>query len=206
MSYDTLYQARPDRILWGDRPGRLVARINEFLPPGSLILDAGCGDGKNALYLEQQGYRVLGFDASSYALEGLRNRFRKAEARVRGIYDFLDVETYLKTYSGERVDGLVSYGLFHCLPPHRRIPLHLQLQDHLKPGGYLFFATMVDGVPLPAHHQTEGITLASLDEVDRLFKNMDLRHASSNIIEEDHFPAVGKHQHHVMRVIVRKLC
>ena len=67
MSYDSLYSASIDNILWPEKPGRLILKIKDYLSNGK-ILDAGCGDGKNSTYLEKQGFSVTGFDISSKAL------------------------------------------------------------------------------------------------------------------------------------------
>ena len=37
----------------------------QHLPSGGLILDAGCGSGRDSLYFINQGYRVVAFDGSS---------------------------------------------------------------------------------------------------------------------------------------------
>jgi SAM-dependent methyltransferase len=51
--------------LWTDAPR---------LPASSLVLDAGCGAGRNALFLARQGYRVHAIDACSAALRIFRQR------------------------------------------------------------------------------------------------------------------------------------
>lgn len=39
-------------------------RFLEFVPPGGLILDAGCGVGRDTRFFIKRGYRVVSFDAS----------------------------------------------------------------------------------------------------------------------------------------------
>ena len=40
-------------------------RFEEYFLPGSRILDAGCGSGRDSLYFLSQGYNVQAFDASA---------------------------------------------------------------------------------------------------------------------------------------------
>src|SRR3954454_15479187 len=40
--------------------------------PGMRILDAGCGSGRNLVYLLREGYEVFGLDADQRAIEGVR--------------------------------------------------------------------------------------------------------------------------------------
>jgi SAM-dependent methyltransferase len=42
------------------------------LPAGGTVLDAGCGDGRNLVYLLRAGYRVLGADADPEAVAAVR--------------------------------------------------------------------------------------------------------------------------------------
>ena len=40
---------------------------------GMRILDAGCGDGRNLVYLLRQGYEIFGVDAEAHAIESVRS-------------------------------------------------------------------------------------------------------------------------------------
>jgi len=50
------------------RDAYLTRRLNESLPGGGLILDAGCGVGQYVLCLRERGWRVIGGDFSQAAL------------------------------------------------------------------------------------------------------------------------------------------
>ena len=45
--------------------------------PGMLILDAGCGLGRNLVYLLRQGYEVFGVDQDAQSVEDLRGMAKK---------------------------------------------------------------------------------------------------------------------------------
>lgn len=64
-SYDELYRSAP--AVWTGRPnGQLVAEATD-LPPGT-ALDAGAGEGGDALWLASRGWRVTAVDFSPVAL------------------------------------------------------------------------------------------------------------------------------------------
>src|SRR5579884_2661782 len=42
------------------------------IAPGMRIVDAGCGNGRNLVYLLREGYDVYGFDQSAEAIEQVR--------------------------------------------------------------------------------------------------------------------------------------
>src|ERR1700675_1323407 len=70
---------------------------NRRIPPGSLILDYGCGPGRISLMLARSGFHVLGVDPSQRMIDqakeqdtqGLRLQFRVGDESVlrSGSYD-----------------------------------------------------------------------------------------------------------------------
>jgi SAM-dependent methyltransferase len=76
--YDELLAATPaDR--WTRRAFQTL--VAETVPPGSLLLDFGCGTGLDALCYAQRGYRVLAYDVSQGMLDRLRDRCASEIAR-----------------------------------------------------------------------------------------------------------------------------
>ena len=66
-------------LLWTAQPNRLFAAEVEGIEPGR-ALDVACGEGRNAVWLAEQGWRVTGIDFSEVALG------KAAElARARGV-------------------------------------------------------------------------------------------------------------------------
>jgi len=58
-------------MLWGAEPNAVVAEIAADLPAGT-VLDLACGQGRNAVWLAQQGHAVTGLDLSPVAIEQAR--------------------------------------------------------------------------------------------------------------------------------------
>jgi SAM-dependent methyltransferase len=199
-AYDALYAASPQQILWADTPGRLVARLPHYRSGGS-VLDAGCGDGKNALFLETVGFDVTGFDASPLALAGLRNRFARRGRRANGRYFVANAESWPVV---ERYDIVISYGLYHCLPKHSRPGVQARLFRAVRPGGLIVFATLTNHLPLPPEHGTYGISLATPSEVDELFAEFQVHESFHGTIEEEHRPTIGPHRHSVVWIIAQR--
>ena len=124
---------------WWDK--RLAARTQRLLPPEPALvsnlerlkhgraLDIACGDGRNALYLAENGFLVTAVDFSAVALERLQ-----AFAAERG----LEVETRLVDLLGAGLSGLGEFDTI--VVNHYRLPplVVAVLPDHLTPGGTLF--------------------------------------------------------------------
>lgn len=58
-------------LLWTAEPNRFLVAEAAELPPGR-ALDLACGEGRNAVWLAERGWRVTGVDFSEVALEKAR--------------------------------------------------------------------------------------------------------------------------------------
>lgn len=67
-SFTTEYYNRNARAYYDQTVNLDISnRYNQFLkliPPNGIILDAGCGSGRDSLFFKQQGYSVVSFDIS----------------------------------------------------------------------------------------------------------------------------------------------
>lgn len=70
-------------LVWGVEPNRFVVAELEGREPHGRALDLACGEGRNAMWLAEQGWNVTAVDFSDVAIERARNL-----AECRG----LDVE------------------------------------------------------------------------------------------------------------------
>ena len=88
-SYDELYRSAP--AVWSGRPNRQLVVEAGDLSPGT-ALDAGCGEGGDALWLAERGWRVTAVDFSPVALEraAAAARARGLDERVEWVHADLD--------------------------------------------------------------------------------------------------------------------
>lgn len=130
--WDARYAA--DDHVWGLEPNRFVREQCERLPVGD-ALDLACGEGRNALWLAQLGWRVRGVDFSPVAVE--RARLRTAEqpglVALHLRWQVADVTT-LEPKAASLDLLLASY--LH-LPAARRDEMLTRLSGALRPGGHL---------------------------------------------------------------------
>ncbi|MCP3990570.1 MAG: methyltransferase domain-containing protein [Actinomycetia bacterium] len=108
---------------------------------GQRALDLGCGPGRNAIWLAQQGYQVDAIDLSPAAIRWAQERAEAAQVEVNFIQDSI-FEWRLPEY---RYDLVYDSGCFHHLPPHRRISYRALLEGTLAPDGALGLACFAAG-------------------------------------------------------------
>ena len=113
----------PDESLAGDF-GRQALR------PGR-VLELGCGNGRNAVYMASLGCSVDAVDFSQTAIEWGRDRARAAGREVRYVHEsVLKIDIISATY-----DLVYDSGCFHHIAPHRRQAYVKLVSTALKPGG-----------------------------------------------------------------------
>ncbi len=131
-SYDERYRSR--RAVWsGDPNPQLVGEIAS-LSPGS-ALDAGCGEGADAIWLAGLGWRVSAVDFSSVALQRAAARTAELDAEISTRIEWLhrDVTSWTPP---ESAYDLVS-AQFLQLPSAQRGPAFRSLARAVAPGGTL---------------------------------------------------------------------
>ena len=102
-----------------------------LLPAGGKALDLGCGPGRNAVWLAQQGFAVDAVDLSSTALDWGRERADSAGVAV----NFVEGNIFELDDTFAAYDLVYDSGCFHHLPPHRRLSYRWLLERALRRGG-----------------------------------------------------------------------
>jgi SAM-dependent methyltransferase len=126
---DQRYQG-PD-LVWGAGPNRFVAGELSALPPGQAI-DLGCGEGRNAIWLAERGWRVTAVDFSAAGLA--RAARLAAERQVSVDWVQADLIGYLPAAGGY---DLVLIAYLH-LPAASLARVFHAAAAAVAPGGTLF--------------------------------------------------------------------
>jgi tellurite methyltransferase len=108
------------------------------ITPGMTVLDAGCGNGRNLVYMLRSGYDVLAVDESASAIAAVRGLAAKLAPRLPP--ENLRVEPVeAMTFDDGVADVVVSSAVLHFArdEPHFRAMVH-EMWRVLRPGGMLF--------------------------------------------------------------------
>jgi len=126
--WDEQYRSHP--MLWSGRPNPPLVAEAADLEPGS-ALDVGCGEGADAIWLADRGWRVTGVDLSTVALE--RAAGHAVDAGVAVDWQCVDVIGWAPD---EKSYDLVTSHFLHLRGEPRR-KLFARLADAVAPGGTL---------------------------------------------------------------------
>lgn len=114
---------------YGTEPNDFLVAMAERLPAGGRVLCLGEGEGRNAVWLARQGFRVTGVDASAVGLAKARRLAKSAGVEIETVHgDLAGLDL------GEACwDAVVS--IFCHLPADLRRQVHAGVVRALKPGG-----------------------------------------------------------------------
>lgn len=117
-----------------------VVEKGDFCPPAK-VLDIGCGNGRNSIYLAKRGFDVEAVDFSETAIELAKEKAVKAGVSVKfycqSIFDF--------EYAAKSFDAIYDSGCFHHIAPHRRPDFLALVANALKTGGIFVMVCFAPG-------------------------------------------------------------
>lgn len=119
-------------FLFGLEPNRFLVAQRHRLTPASRILSVADGEGRNSVWLAQQGMSVVAFDFSPVAVDKARRL--AAEQGVSVDYRVATVDEW--DWQPAAFDAVVAI-FVQFAPPDRRARLFAGMQRTLKPGGLL---------------------------------------------------------------------
>ncbi len=76
--------ARPT-FVFGKSPAKFLAENYHFIPFEGSVLDMGMGEGRNAVFLAQKGYKVTGVDLSSVAVKKSYLLAQEFGVKIKGV-------------------------------------------------------------------------------------------------------------------------
>lgn len=120
-----------DDYVFGTEPNDFLAEVAGQIPDNSKVLCLADGEGRNGVYLAQQGHEVTAVDQSSVGLEKARVLAQSRHVAIDTIA--ADISRY---DMGEQVwDCIVS--IFFHIPPDLQAIIYPNVIRALKPGGLL---------------------------------------------------------------------
>ena len=139
--YDTLYTLPPTGAVWDiHQPQPEIVSLVKNGEVNGDILDVGCGTGENSIYLAREGFKVVGVDFSSSAIQEAKKR-----AESRGVNVSFEVADALKLQElGCTFDTIIDSFLFHGFTHRQRLSFVQSLSLAIRHGGTYFMLSIGD--------------------------------------------------------------
>lgn len=179
QTWDSRYAE--EKQLWSGAPnGALVAEVAELTP--GRVLDVGCGEGADAVWLAQAGWNVTALEVSGVALKRAAQHARDAGVSIRWVHAEL-AEAALSPRSFDLVsaqypallrtpDAAAERAMLAAVAPGGVLLLvhHVGMESHEPHGGFdptdyvwpsMIAALLTDDWEIERHEQRPRITPAS---------------------------------------------
>lgn len=133
---------RESRHALGDPSAEFVRFFESYGRKDACVLDVGCGQGRDALFIARLGHRVTGIDQSP---SGIRDLLKDAKNEGLAIEA---VVTDIRTYTPERdYDVVIIDRTLHMLDPEPRLSALSTMSSAVSPGGFLLIADEASNIP-----------------------------------------------------------
>lgn len=147
--WDQMYTEshRTNELLWGEAHENFLDRVLYFLRKSNLskavILDSGCGEGRNLIYMCKQQFSVHGIDFSKVAVK-TANRWIKDESLVDRASVILGDITKIP-YRSKSFDVVIDIYTLEFIS--EKVLYIKEIMDVLKPKGFFFLKVHKPPVP-----------------------------------------------------------
>lgn len=130
LPYQEWYMS--DEYYWGTEPSSLCLKILELMPPTRplRLLDIGCGEGKDAVFMARCGYIVSAFDITESGVDKARRLAERAGVCIdafRADANDFRPDTHF--------DIVFSSGALHYIRPELRGEIFSSYQQHTNADG-----------------------------------------------------------------------
>ncbi|MDG1118460.1 MAG: class I SAM-dependent methyltransferase [Flavimaricola sp.] len=99
------------------------------------VLDVGCGQGRDAVFIARKGHSVIGVDLSPNGIRDLNKAAKAEQLSIEGVV--ADISTY--TPEGD-FDVVLIDRTLHMLPRKERLEALGRLIGFVRPGGWVLIA------------------------------------------------------------------
>lgn len=137
--YERRYEG--EAYYWGLQPNELCYEIMKIKPPVKpyRVLEIGCGEGKDAVFLAKNGYLVTAFDAAQTGIDKARSLAKRHGVQI----DFFQADV-LDYRPDTSFDIEFSSGVLHYIPGKLRGEVISSLKEHTTAGGIHAVNVFVD--------------------------------------------------------------
>ncbi len=182
---------------FGEPAEELVGLVG-LLPTGAKTLDIGCGEGRNALYLAEQGFNVMAIDISAAGIQKLKHFADRKGLSVTAKVQ--DMKQYVFT---NKYDLIIAHGSLHLIEREHWASLIQKMKANTNAGGYNVVVAFTNAIPPPDDLKDFHVGLFREGELFAFYNDWRIVQKRSYILHDEH-PGGIKHQHPINRIVAQK--
>ncbi len=196
--WEKAYQ-EDDTIAFSSQPNITITEFEHLINTQSNVLDVGCGEGQNAIYLAQKGYNVDAFDLSEYGIAKLKHKCELSNTQVNAFVANLTTYQFKQHY-----DMILCFGTLHFVDKNDWKSFINNAKEYTNIGGIHIIQIFTDAVPASEDIAPFAIGLAKDEEIKELYTDWDVLQFKSYVFEDEH-PNFPKHLHASNKIVARRM-
>ena len=181
-------------------PSEELVVLADTLAPDTVVLDVGCGDGRNAIHFASRGFRVRAFDISATGV-------RKLKARA-GSRD-LEIDAWvqdIREFKFDRSYGLIlCHGVLHFLEPRFCNQFLEVMRRHTAQCGLNVHTVFTNRLKPPSDLTPFLQRIFKEGEIRDMYRDWEIELFESYIKVDEH-PGGIRHRHPINKLVARKPC
>jgi len=188
-----------EKNAFSEKANSTVIQYRETLQKMQRVLDMGCGEGQNALYVKQLGVqRVEAVDISEAGISKLKRKAEKLGLNIEvKVGDLTQYE-----FCGE-YDAVMSFGTFHFVCEKEWKAFVKRAKAATRPGGLHIMQMFTDDVPITEDLKPFAVGLSKKGELTAMYADWEILE-STNYVFEDQHGDLPVHLHSAEKIVARK--
>jgi tellurite methyltransferase len=191
-------QEGPIDAFAGGEPSTEFYELAKKMPAGAKVLDLGCGDGRNAIFLAENGFKITAIDISEMGIEKLQKY-----AISKGLTITTEVQDMRDYVFNETFDLIIAHGSLHLIEREYWARLIEEIKSHTNQNGYNVIAVFTNTLPSPDDLKDFTVGLFHEGELFTFYEDWKIVIQQSYILKDRH-PGNITHQHPINKIVAQK--
>ena len=201
MSYNNAYQNTPN--LWGDKPTNLIVFFEDKFEPGCNCLDLGCDQGRDAIYMAKNNFKVIAVDNSEVAIEQLSQKIK--EENISNIEAICSDILLLEIIAG-KFQIIIAINALQFLPREQCLKFIYSMKEKIAANGFIIiksFTVNDSGFVKTRNNNTN--TFFQSNELKELFSDFNIIHYFEYLtLDPGHGEKLEPHLHGIVELVAQK--
>lgn len=190
--------------VWGSKPNELLQRIYNQVNAGSEFLDLGCGQGKDALFMLQKGFKITAVDNSPEGIKKIKESIQINNFPPSNIDLFCeDIKNF--DVKQEKYTIINAWNSLQFLSKQNALQLIDKIKKTIKGNGYVIISSFTTHDPLAKKIHNRNRCFFKSHELRNLFSDFNIVfYEEGTIADKGHSGSPEPHTHDIVKMIAQK--